>query len=191
MKELRELILDAATAEFKENGLKFTMQDLAKDLHVAKKTIYHEFPSKEDLLIQLVENGFRRIHEEKARIIAMDLPIDEKIRRVIIAVPDQYSMIDFRQLEELNEKYPVIAKLVSQHLMSNWDPTIKLIHQGIREGKIRNINIPILEIILTASFQQFISTDNLVQAGISHHEALVAMMDIVMSGLITREEEND
>ncbi len=191
MTDQREMILEAATAEFQEKGLKFTMQDLASDLHFAKKTIYLEFPSKENLLIELVESGFAKIHEEKAKIIAQDLPIEEKIRRVIIAVPDQYKMIDFRQLEELDSKYPAVSEHVRKHLVSNWNPTIELIRQGIREGKIRNINIPILEIMLTTSFQQFISTDDLVQAGISHHEALVAMMDIIMSGLISREDEND
>ena len=191
MTDQREMILEAATAEFQEKGLKFTMQDLASDLHFAKKTIYLELPSKENLLIELVESGFAKIHEEKAKIIAQDLPIEEKIRRVIIAVPDQYKMIDFRQLEELDSKYPAVSEHVRKHLVSNWNPTIELIRQGIREGKIRNINIPILEIMLTTSFQQFISTDDLVQAGISHHEALVAMMDIIMSGLISREDEND
>ncbi|MCH4207419.1 MAG: TetR/AcrR family transcriptional regulator [Solobacterium sp.] len=184
MEDQRELILDEATRQFQEKGLKFTMQDLASDMHIAKKTVYHLFPSKEELLIALVENGFQKIHEEKARLMASDLPIEEKIRRVIIAFPDQYRMIDFRRLDELDEKYPTVAACVRKNLAGNWEPTIKLIRQGIVEGKIRNINIPILEMMLTSSFEEFLSTDDLMEAGISYHEALISMMDIIMSGLI-------
>ena len=37
---MREKIIDATVEEFKQNGLKFTMNDLAKRLGISKKTIY-------------------------------------------------------------------------------------------------------------------------------------------------------
>ena len=40
---MREKIIDAAIEEFTQNGLKFTMSDLAKKLGISKKTIYTVF----------------------------------------------------------------------------------------------------------------------------------------------------
>ena len=40
-------IIDATVEEFKQNGLKFTMNDLAKRLGISKKTIYTVFESKQ------------------------------------------------------------------------------------------------------------------------------------------------
>ena len=49
-----EEIIVSATRQFEKQGLKFTMLDVAKDLHIAKKTIYQFYPSKEELLIAMV-----------------------------------------------------------------------------------------------------------------------------------------
>ena len=40
---MREKIIDTAIEEFTRNGLKFTMNDVAKALGISKKTIYTVF----------------------------------------------------------------------------------------------------------------------------------------------------
>ena len=47
---MRDKIIDATVEEFKQNGLKFTMNDLAKRLGISKKTIYTVFESKQAVL---------------------------------------------------------------------------------------------------------------------------------------------
>lgn len=49
--ECWEKIIDATVEEFKQNGLKFTMNDLAKRLGISKKTIYTVFESKQAVLV--------------------------------------------------------------------------------------------------------------------------------------------
>ena len=39
---MREKIIDATVEEFKQNGLKFTMNDLAKRLGISKNDMYPE-----------------------------------------------------------------------------------------------------------------------------------------------------
>ena len=48
---MRDKIIDATVEEFKQNGLKFTMNDLAKHLGISKKTIYTVFESKQAVLV--------------------------------------------------------------------------------------------------------------------------------------------
>lgn len=50
---MREKIIDATVEEFKQNGLKFTMNDLAKRLGISKKTIYTVFESKQAVLVAI------------------------------------------------------------------------------------------------------------------------------------------
>ena len=45
--EIQEKILNAAIDEFAQRGLKFTMNDVAKNLGMSKKTIYTIYESKE------------------------------------------------------------------------------------------------------------------------------------------------
>lgn len=188
--DLREQILQNAYTQFAQHGLKFTMQDIAVDLHVAKKTMYRLFASKEDLLNAMIDSGFRRIHEEKAKIIDSDLPVEEKIRRVVIAFPANLTSLDYRKLDELDLHYPAVAANMRKNLETNWEPTLQLIEEGIREGRIRPVNVPVLRMMITASFETFVSTENLEKAGIEYHNALEAMMDIIMGG-IQKGENND
>lgn len=52
---MRDKIIDATVEEFKQNGLKFTMNDLAKRLGISKKTIYTVFESKQAVLVAVAD----------------------------------------------------------------------------------------------------------------------------------------
>ena len=76
-------IIASATKQFYKIGLKLTMQDVAADLHIAKKTIYQFYASKEDLLIGMLDFGFGAIQEQKRQILAEKIPYKEKVRKVM------------------------------------------------------------------------------------------------------------
>ena len=48
--ELQQKLLEAAIVVFNQKGMKFTMDDLARQLEISKKTIYTVFLNKEELL---------------------------------------------------------------------------------------------------------------------------------------------
>lgn len=183
-------ILMCAADEFRQHGLKFTMNDIARDLHMAKKTIYTFYSSKEEMLNALIDTGYEDIQKNKQDIIASDLPYEEKVRQVMIAMPAQFEVIDFRMLSDLHEKYPGVYKNLQRQLENNWEPVIRLLEEGMKQHKIRHISIPILRQMITASFESFLSTDTLKQEGISYKDACTCMMDIVMNGISEGEHEN-
>ena len=57
---------------FRRDGLRFTMQQAAAMMHISKKTIYAVYPSKEALLLDMVDGPGT---------------LAEKLRAVIIALP--------------------------------------------------------------------------------------------------------
>ena len=189
--DVREEILDAATELFHEKGLHFTMDDVANKLHRAKKTIYRFYPSKEDLLSGLLDYGFDQIQKTKHEILISDLPLEEKLAKVIIAFPEVYQKLDFSKLSELGEKYPRIAQDLRAHLEEGWEPVIHLMEEGIREGKIRHVNLKVFQLIATADLEYFVSSNELERAGVKYHEALNGMVDIFMKGLMVRDAESN
>lgn len=178
-----EKIINTAEKLFVEVGLSFTLDDIAKELHIAKKTIYKNYSSKEDLLHAMVDNGFSKIQENKKRIVESNLEYHEKLRSLMIGMPDTYALFDFRKLETLHDKYPNVYVHLQSHLESDWQPVIELIEEGIQEGKLNDISIPILKMIITSTIETFLSTDNLKNENISYHDALEKMMDIIMKGI--------
>lgn len=161
--ELRQEIIQAAMQEFRYSGLHFTMQDIAARLHISKKTIYTVYASKEELLQGILEAGFTEIHRRKQALLDSELPTVEKLRRVIIAMPDEYRALDFRRLQEIGIRFPAVSEALKRHLENDWDPTLQLINQGIQEGCIRPVSVPILRMMITAGIEAFLSTGTLTQ----------------------------
>lgn len=178
--ELKAQILDAAAQLFQAEGLSFTMQQVAQALHISKKTIYTVYPDKEALLMAMVDMLFEKIHRRKAELAALPEPLEVRLRAVIIALPEEYAALDFRQLDALEEKYPAVAARVRRHLETGWEPTMQLLEQGIAEGRIRPVNLTVLRRIITASFEQLLSG---AEGSTSYAAELEAMMDILMNGI--------
>lgn len=184
--ETKNKILDATLDLFNQKGLKFTMDDVAKQMGMSKKTLYTIFQDKEALFFEMVDRGFAAIKEEEAKIIADDsIDIVEKIERVMIAMPDRYKTVDLSQVYSVKDKYPKIYAQVEQRLESGWEPTISLLEQGINEGKIRPILIPILKTMVEGTIEQFFKNSVLVDNHISYDKALAEMMDIIKRGMVT------
>jgi len=108
--KLDALMRTQAMQLFRQQGLHFTMQQVAEPLHISKKTIYTVYPSKEALLLDMVDHAFAEIHRCKQEILAGGGTLQEKLRAVIIAMPAEYAALNLRQMKELDEKYPASWK---------------------------------------------------------------------------------
>jgi AcrR family transcriptional regulator len=176
-------ILSAATDLFRERGLAFTMQDLADRLHISKKTIYKEYPSKESLLLSLTEYGFNRIQNCKKAILNSSMSLSEKLGAALIALPDDYQTLDFRRLGELGEKYPSVLDSIMRNLKSGWEPIFALLDQGIQTGLFRPVPHLVLQQVVTSSIDAFLDGRSLHQAGLTYQEALESLSIILMKGI--------
>ena len=182
--ELKEKILEATIVVFNQKGIKFTMDDLAKQLEISKKTIYTVFLNKEALLYAMVDYMFDSIKESEQAIVEDEsLSLLEKIRSILVVLPSGYRELDFSQLYLLKEKYPRIYKKVEYRLETGWETTIALLEQGIAEGVIRPIRIPIFKMMFEATLEQFFQRDILVMNHISYTEALDEVLGILVDGI--------
>lgn len=189
---MRETILDATIQVFNRKGLKFTMDDVASELSMSKKTIYTVFKDKETLFLEMVDYCFDSIKESEKKVIENEkLDTVGKIRAVLGVLPESYRDIDFRQLYLLKDKYPKIYHKVEERLETGWETTIRLIEQGIDEGSVRNISIPVLKTMLEATLEQFFQRDVLIQNKISYGKALEEVVMILVDGITIHNTENE
>ena len=183
--ELREMILEGTIKAFNRKGLKFTMDDIARELAISKKTIYMVFADKESLFLAMVDYMFDHIKEsEEAVVQDTSLSTKEKIKKILGVMPEGYKEVDFRQLYLLRERYPAIYKRVEERLETGWETSIALIEQGIAEGVIRPVRIPLLKMMLEAALEQFFQRDILMRNQISYQEALTEVVDILVEGIV-------
>ena len=87
-------ILEAATDRFMAAGLyKVTMDEIASDLRMSKKTVYKFFPSKELLLKAIVQSLMHRVESEVATlqlvIVAFDGQDVRAVLKILFPTPQQ------------------------------------------------------------------------------------------------------
>lgn len=182
--ESRTDIMNACIEMFNEKGLKFTMDDVAKACHMSKKTLYLIFADKEELFLAMVDYLFDGIKASEELVIKdTSLSTLDKIRKILGVMPEGYKDIDFVQLYSLKEKYPVIYSKVEERLETGWETTIALIEQGIKEGVIREIPVPIVKMMLEASLEQFFQRDVLVRNKLTYSESLACVVNIIVDGI--------
>ena len=185
--ELREKILLSTMEVFNNKGLKFTMDDIAKNISISKKTIYKVFNDKEEMFLELVDYLFDGIKDAEMQV-ANDPSLStlDKIRKILGVMPNSYMDIDFRQLYMLRDKYPKIYEKVEERLENGWELTISLIEQGMKEGVVRPVKIPVLKMMFEASLEQFFRRDILIENKITYQEGLDEVVDILVDGIIQR-----
>lgn len=182
--EIRKDISEACVVLFNEHGMKFTMDDVAKMCHISKKTMYLLYSDKDELFLKMVDFLFDKIKQsEEAVYNDPTLTTIEKIRKILGVMPDGYQELDFAQLYSLKDKYPAIYKEVEARLETGWEKPIALIEQGIKEGVVRPVSIPIVKMMLEASLEQFFQRDVLVRNRISYNKALAEVVSILIDGI--------
>ena len=184
MDELKKQIMDTVIDQFNQKGMKFTMDDIAKELHISKKTIYKEFDDKDELFFATIDYGFSAIKQKEAEIIADDsMNLVEKISRLIVCLPDNYKNIDFRRVYQLREEYPRVYMRLAERIESDWEETDKLLLKAMDEGAIRKVPLALIRLMVEGSIERFLSSDELAKTELSYEESLNAMIDVIMNGL--------
>lgn len=182
--ELKEIIMEATLDEFNEKNFKFTMDDVAKRLEISKKTIYTMFPDKKTLFLETVDYCFAAIKEEERKIHdEIHIDIVEKIKRILIVLPERQKSIDWRQLYITKEKFPNIYEKIEKRLETEWDSTIELLEEGIKMGRLKPISIPVFKIMVESSIEGFLRSTALIDNDIAYEEALNEMVSILIEGI--------
>jgi AcrR family transcriptional regulator len=183
--DMKIKILKATITVFNKKGLKLTMDDIAEQMGISKKTIYKHYKSKEEIFDQIVDYVFDDIKRKEQEILNEEgLSLEERVRKLLAAFPERFTEVDFSKLGDLKEKYPKTYRKLTKRLESGWEPTMELLEQGRAQGiYIKDANFTIFKVMMDASVARFFETDTLKKSKISYIEALNQVVDILLTGI--------
>jgi len=119
-------ILDAAAKIFSEKGYNATsMQDIADEVHLKKASLYHHFSSKQEILVDILDNALDLINNHLEQVLAQSMSPDEKIRRAMCSY-----------FQTIAENQNLAAVLLME--MKSLDPELKA-RQAPRREKFEGI----------------------------------------------------
>ena len=163
--EIREKILIGTIQVFNKKGLKLTMDDVADELKISKKTIYKEFNSKEEMFETMADYVFDNIKVREEEIIdSKEYSTEEKIRLLLSAMPESYRNINFQELHPLKEKYPKVYKKLQRRLKKDAD-------------------LKIFKIMMEASLERFFEQDVMKGGSRKYNDYLNEVVDILLTGI--------
>src|SRR5438477_637662 len=188
----RQRIVDAARVHFFSHGFRsVTMDDLAEELGISKKTLYAHFPGKIDLLEAVLANKFASVEmtlKEVTRAHPRDFPA--ALRELLAGTQRELDEIKPPFVRDMRQKAPQVFKVVEQRraaLIGNYFG--KLFIEGQRAGMVRK-DVPaklIIEILL-AMVQAIMNPPKMEELGMMPKEGFSGILKIVLEGVLTRKE---
>ncbi|HGA0512753.1 TetR/AcrR family transcriptional regulator [Bacillus pacificus] len=164
--ERRKEILETAERLFVTKGYtKTTVNDILKEIGIAKGTFYHYFKSKEEVMDEII---MRIIKEDvaKAKVIVSNpnIPVLEKLFRVLMEQSPKSGDVKDKMIEQFHQ--PNNAEMHQKSLVQSiihLSPVLtEILEQGIEEG-IFSTSYPQETIELLLSSAQVIFDDGLFQ----------------------------
>jgi TetR/AcrR family transcriptional regulator, fatty acid metabolism regulator protein len=138
-KSKRERILDAGLKLFAHESYQaVTMDRVAQEAGVAKGTLYLYFPSKEELYLGILKNGFETVNRLYNESVEEGTDVRERVRRAIAIGIGFYSeRRDLLRLFATEE--PRMAEARDRILRDRREESIALYASLIEEGQRRGI----------------------------------------------------
>lgn len=187
----REEILEAAAQIIRVKGFHATsMQDIAEAVDLRKASLYHHVNSKQEILVDLLDQALDNLLEGIEEVMTQDVPIDEKFRLAMRSYLNHMSenldlssvlLLEHRSLEEQYQ---------SQHLPKRdkyervWR---EIIEEGMKQGVFNAYDSKVAVKVALGVANWTVMWLN--PAGrLSATEIADLSADILLNGFYTREE---
>lgn len=188
----REEILDAATICFAQLGYRLTdIQLVANQLDVAKGTIYHYFPSKEQLFLAAVDRGMKQL---SAAVDGGLREITEPFDRIRCAIREylrffsehpQIVVLFMHERTEFRDRKRLTYFEHQNRRMVGWH---ELLTQLIAERRCRDIPVERIANVVNDVLYGTIFTNYFTGRTTTFERQAEDVLDIVFHGILTDEE---
>jgi AcrR family transcriptional regulator len=185
----RQRIVDAARVHFFSHGFRsVTMDDLAEELGISKKTLYAHFPGKIELLEAVLADKFAGVEarlKEATRAHPHDFPAT--LHALLANTQRELDEIKPPFVRDMRQKAPHVFKVVERRRAALIERSFgRLFIEGQRAGMVRK-DVParlIIEILL-AMVQAIMNPPKMEELGMMPKEGFSGILKIVLEGALT------
>jgi AcrR family transcriptional regulator len=187
---VRDRIIAVARREFFANGFRnVTMDDLAADLGVSKKTFYAHFPGKTELLKAVLMNKFEHVEADLDRMTRQNASeVAAMIVQMVACTQRHTEEIQPPFLRDIQREAPEMFKLVEsrrrQFIRRYWG---RLFRKGRKAGVIRkDIPITLMIEILLGAVQSIVNPPKMAELRLTPKTGVSAIIQVILHGVLTK-----
>ena len=189
--EIKEKILLKAAEMFLQFGFsRVTMEEIAVELGMSKKTLYRFFPGKEQLLREMI-NGMKCKFEDYVLELwgNNEMSFLEKLKNLMNYISNQPSAFRGPLSLDLQKNFPILWDEINEsrktHSLNKFN---LLINEGIEKGAFRkDIDQQIVVLLFMNAIQGILHPDVLSQLPYTANQAFESIIKILLEGVFTEE----
>lgn len=183
-------VIAAARRQFFVHGFKrVSMDDLAAELRMSKKTLYTCFPSKSSLVEAVLKTKFSEVEADLGRVASEDSSdMEEAIHRFLERVQRHTAEIHPSFVRDLGREAPDLfrivehrrRRLIRRHVAS-------LFNRGRKAGLIRkDISVTLLIEILLGAVEAIMIPSKVTELGLTLEQGYSTIIRVILEGALVR-----
>jgi AcrR family transcriptional regulator len=189
--EVRNRILSKANEMFQSYGFsKVTMEEIAADLGISKKTLYKHFSNKEHLLKEIVNNAKCEIEVYVNKLIEdKETEFIAKLQNFMAFVVSHFSRLSNPIVQDLVKNQPEVWKEIQDFRKKNaHDCFSRLINQGVKNGIFRDdLDTEVVTMLYFSAVNSMLNLETLSKLPVTANEAYKILVRVLFEGIFTSE----
>lgn len=184
----KEKILTGAKELFSRYGIKnITMDEIAKQLGISKKTIYQEFPDKDSLVHTLMQADLEVHHREFEEIYTKSENVVDEVFTIMKKMTGIFSNCNPVMYYDLQKYYPKTWKVFSDFKMKFILHRVEqTIEKGKKDGLVRpDINTRVLALLRIEEITMAMSAEVFAHDKFNMLEVQLALTEHFLYGICT------
>jgi AcrR family transcriptional regulator len=182
-------IVTAARRHFFAHGFRsVTMDDLAEELGMSKKTLYASFAGKTDLLRAVLLDKFRSIETDLERIASVSsTEVLDSLHRLLACVQRHAEEIQPPFVRDIRREEPEMFQLVQSRRRDVIQRYFgKILDEGRRAGIFRkDISTRLMIEILLGATEAIMNPPKMAELGLTPKAGFLTIITVVLEGVLT------
>ena len=171
---------------FRDGFYKTTMDEVASELKMSKKTIYKFFPSKDDLIKAIAKHFMEGMKRKILPELNSDKNAIEKLAALNHILAKTSQKISTKRMDEIRTYFPSLwNEIDSFRTKMMFGNITKVVNQGKEEGLFIDYPTPIIMNTLVSSVRATVNPDFILSNNFSISEAALYTLKVVIGGIVT------
>ena len=169
------------------HGIKrITIDMLAKECGISKKTVYKYYNSKDEIIQQFADNIISTLHKEFEKIQLIEDNPELAMNKFFEIIYEIIRYLPTTIIEDAKRFYPEIENKINKIREEYTIVFIKTIKKGINSGVFRDINPNFVEGFYTAAVSKVFNPDFILENNLTVQESISSLKTMLMWGLLNR-----
>lgn len=181
--EIRQRIISACRQLAYSKGFRnITVDEIAQNAGVSKRTVYRRFQSKDEILEATIDDFLQDVGGESDQLLNSGQDIQIIIYKIInYVIAGRKSIMSQRVMEDLNQYYPHLWQKINDFRMERIKTMIAMAES--QRAFNSQINPLILSTIISVSIEEVVNPEFIIKNNLNFEEVIAQVIAVFMPAL--------